>query len=38
MLPSKEKLKLVTDNQQQGKRNKTYADAVVNITENSELC
>ena len=36
-LPSKEKLKLVTDNQQQRKRNKTYADVVVNITDNSVL-
>ena len=38
ILPSKEKLKLVTDNRQQGKRNKTYADVVVNIMDNSELC
>ena len=36
-LPSKEKLKLVTDNRQQRKRNKTYADVVVNITDNSVL-
>ena len=37
-LPSKEKLMLVTDNRQQRKRNKTYADVVVNITDNSALC
>ena len=37
-ITSKEKLKLVTDNQQQRKRNKTYADVVANITDNSELC
>ena len=36
-LPSKEKLKLVTDNRQQQKRNKTYADVVVNIEDNSVL-
>ena len=36
-LPSKEKLKLVTDNRQQRKRNKTYADVAVNITDNSVL-
>ena len=29
---------LVTDNRQQRKRNKTYADVVVNITDNSALC
>ena len=37
-LPSKKKLKLLTDNRQQRKRNKTYADVVVNITDNSVLC
>ena len=37
-LPSKENLKLVTDNRQQRKRNKIYADVVVNITDNSVLC
>ena len=36
ILPSKEKLKLVTDNRQKRKRNKTYADVVENITDNSE--
>ena len=36
-LLSKEKLKLVTDNRQRRKRNKTYADVVVNITDNSML-
>ena len=29
---------LVTDNRQQRKRKKTYADVVVNITDNSALC
>ena len=38
ILPSKEKLKLVTDNRQQRKRNKTYADVIVNNTDKSELC
>lgn len=28
----------MTDNQQQLKKNKTYADAVVSITDNLELC
>ena len=28
----------MTDNRQQRKRNKTYADVVVNITDNSVLC
>ena len=28
----------MTDNQQQQERNKTYADVVANITDNSELC
>ena len=28
----------MTDNRQQRKRNKTYADVVVNIMDNSELC
>ena len=37
ILPSKEKLKLMTDNRQQGKRNKSYENVVVNITDNSEL-
>ena len=37
ILPSKEKFKLVTDNRRQWKRNKTYADVVVNITVNLEL-
>ena len=37
ILPSKEKFKLVTDNRRQWKRNKTYADVVVNITDNLEL-
>ena len=36
-LLSKEKLKLVTDNRRQRKRNKTYSDVVVNITDNSVL-
>ena len=30
-------MNLVTDNKQQEKRNKTYADIVENITDNSEL-
>ena len=33
-LPSKGKLKLVTDNRQKRKRNKTYAAVVVNIKDN----
>ena len=37
ILPSKEKLKLVTDNRQQRKRNETYTYVVVNITDNSGL-
>ena len=37
ILPSKEKFKLVTDNRRQWKRNQTYADVVVNITDNLEL-
>ena len=37
ILASKEKLKLVTNNRQHQKKNKTCADAVVNITDNSEL-
>ena len=37
ILPSSEKLKLATDNQQQQKNNKTYADVVVNTKDNSEL-
>ena len=28
----------MTDNRQEQKRNKTYADAVVNIMDNSVLC
>ena len=36
-MPSKGKLKLATDNRKQRKRNKIYADVVVNITDNSEL-
>ena len=28
----------MTDNQQQRKRKKTYADVVVNIKDNSKLC
>ena len=37
ILPSKEKLNLVSDYRQQRKRNKTYADIAVNITGNLEL-
>ena len=34
ILPSKEKLKLVADNRQLWKRNKTHADVIVNIKDN----
>ena len=36
MLPWKEKLKIVRDNQQQRRMNKTYADVAVNITDKSD--
>ena len=34
ILPSKEKLKLVADNRQLWKRNKTNVDVIVNIKDN----
>ena len=37
-LPPKENLKLVIDNPQQCKRNKTYVAVVVNIKYNLEFC
>ena len=37
-LLSKENLKLVSDNEQQRKRNKIYGDVVVTFTDHLELC
>ena len=37
IIPSKEELKLVTANRQQRKRNKTYADVIVNIKDDLEV-
>ena len=36
MLPWKEKLKIMRDNRQKRRMNKTYADVAVNITDNSD--